>query len=220
LGFFGLPALAGLPGAVRKDKGLIPLVATGGLVLVLSLWTIAFAHYLAPVAPIAYALLAASVAHLVHAAAARRWARWVLNGSVALFVSVIGLRAALTFVPAGEETFGEQRSRVASSLAERPGKDLVFVQYSRAHTVHNEWVYNAADIDDSEVVWARDMGAAANRELIDYYPDRRPWLLLVGPEEHRVEPDQAEPTRLMGYPESALQQTANQARSDADKPSS
>ena len=38
-------------------------------------------------------------------------------------------------------------------------------------------VYNRADIDASPIVWARYMGAAQDRELIDYYPGRKFWIL-------------------------------------------
>ena len=56
------------------------------------------------------------------------------------------------------------------------------VRYGPNHDVHEEWVYNHADIDGSIVIWARDMGDARNRELLDYYRDRRVWLLeLDGP---------------------------------------
>jgi hypothetical protein len=37
-------------------------------------------------------------------------------------------------------------------------------------------VYNSADIDAAPIVWARDMGDQANRELLDYYRDRKVWL--------------------------------------------
>ena len=38
-----------------------------------------------------------------------------------------------------------------------------------------EWVYNEADIDNSRIVWAWDMGASENQELVDYFKDRRVW---------------------------------------------
>jgi hypothetical protein len=38
-------------------------------------------------------------------------------------------------------------------------------------------VYNAADIDGAKIVWARDMGRSANRQLVDYYRDRHIWCL-------------------------------------------
>jgi hypothetical protein len=53
----------------------------------------------------------------------------------------------------------------------------VIVRYTPTHDIHNELVYNRADIDHAQIVWARDMGYAKNRELIDYYPDRKVWLL-------------------------------------------
>ncbi len=40
-----------------------------------------------------------------------------------------------------------------------------------------EWVYNAADIDSAKIVWAWDMGAAKNQELIDYFKDRQVWRI-------------------------------------------
>ena len=63
------------------------------------------------------------------------------------------------------------------------------MRYRPDHEILEEWVYNGADIDGSKVVWARDMGAAKNQELIDYYKDRRVWL---------VEPDE-KPVRVTPY---------------------
>ena len=34
--------------------------------------------------------------------------------------------------------------------------------------MHEKWVYNRADIDRAEIVWARDMGSR-NRELLEYF---------------------------------------------------
>jgi hypothetical protein len=79
------------------------------------------------------------------------------------------------------------RPRIISELTAIPGGDLVFVRYSPTHDVDWEWVYNDADIDRSEVVWARDMGARANEELLHYYPRRRAWLLQA---------DEAPPTLI------------------------
>jgi hypothetical protein len=51
------------------------------------------------------------------------------------------------------------------------------VRYGADHQLGIDWVYNEANIDAAKVIWARDMGPAENKELIDYFPDRHVWLL-------------------------------------------
>jgi len=53
----------------------------------------------------------------------------------------------------------------------------VLVRYRANHDPLLDWVYNGADIDRQRVVWARDMGAEKNGELLLYYSNRRVWLL-------------------------------------------
>jgi hypothetical protein len=86
---------------------------------------------------------------------------------------------------------GDPEGRIAinNRLAQSTGRQLVFVRYGPAHTF-SEWVHNAADIDASRVVWARDLGPEENEKLRRYYPDRTIWLL---------EPD-VRPPRLSPYP--------------------
>jgi hypothetical protein len=74
----------------------------------------------------------------------------------------------------------ERRIFVNRQLAQVPGKLLVFVRYSPQHLFQDEWVYNAADIDQARIVWARDLGAERNEELRRYYPDRT--VLLLEPD--------------------------------------
>jgi hypothetical protein len=83
------------------------------------------------------------------------------------------------------------RIAVDHQLAQLPGKLLVLVRYYPQHIFQEEWVYNAADIDASRIVWARDLGDEEDRKLRAYYPDRSVWLL---------EPD-FRPPRLQPYAE-------------------
>ena len=87
-----------------------------------------------------------------------------------------------------------QRVAVNRELARSPGKQLVFVRYWPHHIFQDEWVYNAADIDRSRLVWARDLGPDKDAKLIRYYPRRTVWLL---------EPD-ASPPRLTPYSSASL----------------
>ncbi len=82
----------------------------------------------------------------------------------------------------------EGRIAINQTLAEQPGKQLVFVRYWPQHGYH-EWIHNAADIDQAPVVWAQDLGADRDDDLARYYRDRTAWLL---------EPD-AYPPRLAPY---------------------
>jgi hypothetical protein len=83
------------------------------------------------------------------------------------------------------------RARIISQLHQEGGRHLVMVRYSPSHGAFNpEWVYNAADIDASDIVWARDMDPEQNAELFRYFSGRRVWLL---------EPDQKSP-QLLPYP--------------------
>jgi len=70
-----------------------------------------------------------------------------------------------------------ERSRIESALLGRGGKHLVIVHYPLHDMPDDEWVYNDADIDHANIVWARDMGLSKNKELLDYYHDRQIWYV-------------------------------------------
>jgi hypothetical protein len=75
--------------------------------------------------------------------------------------------------------FVADRKAVLEKLEQAPGKKVVFVKYEPGYDVNLEWIYNRADIDHSETIWAHEMGPARNRELINYYPDRQFWRLVA-----------------------------------------
>ena len=69
------------------------------------------------------------------------------------------------------------RPELIKRLERQPGQQLVIVRYGADHDVHQEWVYNRANIDAAKIVWAQDMGEEKNRELLNYFPGRTVWLL-------------------------------------------
>jgi hypothetical protein len=102
------------------------------------------------------------------------------------------------FVWWGPQNFGQQRAQIETELSSLPGGQLAIVRYSQRHNPFNEWVYNAAEMDQSKVLWAREMDATDNSELLQYYRDRKAWL---------VEPD-ATPVRVTPYPSVAMEMKA------------
>ncbi len=153
-------------------------------------------HYAAPIAGLLYVRFLQTLSRL------NEWrpAGKPLGTAVGVFfVTLFVYQFALNFLvlfKLGVEVspFALDRNNIAQELARMPGRQLVLVRYQPDHRVHDEWVWNRADIDASQTVWAQYMGPDKDRELLDYYHDRQPdrtaWLL---------EPDQV-PLRLVPYP--------------------
>ena len=139
-----------------------------------------FPHYAAPLTAALYALAMLAMRYL------RLWqwrsrpvglqmVRAIPVVAVAMFVlhvsaSVWKLRPIIP----GQDF---DRTSILAQLKGYSGGQLVVVRYDPDHDLADEWVYNDADIDAAKVVWARDMGASENEELIRYFRDRRVWLL-------------------------------------------
>ncbi len=110
----------------------------------------------------------------------------VVVALVALFVQVAGNDARRIYRGRTPDRF---RSTVAKKrpmerhLAQTgPGRHVIFVRYTRFRAPHEEWIYNAAEIDRQPVIWAQDMGPEENRKLVARYPGRAFW---------RFEPDES-----------------------------
>ncbi len=149
------------------------------------------------------ALLSAFYALLLQAMRHTRFWRWEgKRAGEVIIASVLCICAALVVVrvatplPCGKlrtwcsEPFGNtDRARVLAELSAYEGGQLAIVRYGPNHdSVFNEWVYNDAGIDQSKVVWAREMSPAEDRELIHYFKDRQVWLVEADEKPARVSP--------------------------------
>jgi hypothetical protein len=81
-----------------------------------------------------------------------------------------------------------ERARILDELQRMGGRHLILVRYQPGHSVHEEWVYNNADIDSSQVIWARSTNAEQDQGLREYCRDRRVWLLEVDERPLRLKP--------------------------------
>jgi hypothetical protein len=109
-----------------------------------------------------------------------RWVRHRFGRILPLIVlgcAAIGFaRNTILTVVRKDRGIGQRRAELVAKLGALPGNHLVVVRYGPSHSIHEEWVYNGADIDGGKIVFACDMGPEENPKLFSYYRDRRIWL--------------------------------------------
>jgi len=88
----------------------------------------------------------------------------------------------------GPELYGTERAQIAANFERLPGKQLILVHQSENRDPLDQWIYNSPDIDHSKVVWASDMGNLDNLQLIQYYNNRKVWLVQMDTQPATVTP--------------------------------
>jgi len=146
--------------------------------LLLETWT--QAHYAAPIMGLVFVIVLQAMRHLhLWRWRGRPIGRLVGYGILVLYV-VSSVMAAARLTRIDEEGWCRQllhRASIVAQLKQNIWRHLVIVRYAPDHESLAEWVYNDADIDSAKVVWAREMDATQNRKLLEYFKDRRVWLL-------------------------------------------
>lgn len=178
-----LPLFA-FPCLLRDRRMRFPLAVAAVFTVGMLLETWTLAHYAAPATCVVYLLLLQCMRHL------RLW-RWrgrPVGVSLVRLVPLVCLAMIvlrLSAIAAGVKVEPPwprgnlERARMVHELQTTPGKHLVIVRYGPDHASHMDWVANGAEIDASRIVWARDMGDAGNRELLEYFRDRQAWVVYA-----------------------------------------
>jgi hypothetical protein len=189
---FTLPFLA-FPWVLRDRRMRLPLVLAAAVVLSILIETWTLDHYVAPALGLFYLLLTQCMRHL----RCYRWrgkpvgnqlARVVPLVCVAMIVLRVSAVASGTQIEPLWRRGNLMRIAVIKELQDTPGKHLVIVHYGPNHSTHIDWIANRADIDASQVVWARDMGAEKNEEIVSYFKDRRAWRVNADDDSPKLEP--------------------------------
>jgi hypothetical protein len=176
-----LPLLA-FPWVVRQRKMLLPLLICAAMAAGFAVQTWTLAHYFSPAVCVLYLLLVQGMRHLwPWSQANRRIGRKVVRAIPVVACAMILLRVAAAGVHIGIEPAWPrgnlERAMILRRLQHLPSPQLVIVRYGPHHDFNREWVYNEADIDAAKVVWARDMGRSDNQELLQYFRNRKVWLV-------------------------------------------
>jgi hypothetical protein len=189
-----LLALPGLPFALRERKFLALWVTLFYVLIAVYIVVWSNAHYAAPATCLVFALIVQSLRY-VRTMGTRHfaWGKAIARAAVL----VLAVDTAMAAADGGCDPFfwtctGDQsRTLVLKKLQAEPGKHLVMVRYNEDDlSVHDEWVYNSADVDGSKIVWARELDKTQNEKLFAYFRDRKIWLattqdghLIFGPYE-------------------------------------
>ncbi len=166
-----------LPWVLRRAEmrtvALLLLVSVGPSMLV-PWWQ---SHYLAPVLPLVFllAVQACRCACLFRPLGRPLGPAWAWGLLLLWGVSFAGEAAA--YLQTRRADWSSQRAQIVQQLKAEPGRHLVLVRYRPEHSGLDEWVYNEADLDRSQIVWARELKPEENRRLKQYFRDRRVWLL-------------------------------------------
>jgi hypothetical protein len=178
---------------VLRDRRIRFLLTAGAVGLASSALVIFFnIHYVAAIVPVMLAVILQGMRHL------RTWrlegrptGQFLVRAVVVMCILMVPKQAhilAAAPAPGTWAAIGPERAALEAQLRSLPGPQLVLVRYRKTHDPLLDWVYNGADIDRQKVVWARDMGAAQNEELLRYYNDRRVWLLEADEEKPKLTP--------------------------------
>jgi len=174
-----LLAAPGIYFALRNPRLRLPwiMLALVTLGTFLTVWS--NAHYAAPVTAIIVLFYLQSLRHL----RLMRWKKWRWGAAFARASILLLLADTATAVARKQcDKFywtcqGDvSRLVIQHQLQALPGKHLVMVRYGEDHNIHDDWVFNGAEIDSAKVVWAREISEEQDAKLFDYFRDRKVWL--------------------------------------------
>jgi hypothetical protein len=117
-----------------------------------------------------------------------------LTPILAIALLMISVRAA---VMKDRTSWHIKRAQLLEQMQHQDTDHLIIVRYGPGHAVHNEWVYNEADIDRAKVVFARAINSRQDCQLVEYFKSRQIWSL-------EIDSDQSTP-QLKRYPTSLCQ---------------
>lgn len=195
-----LPLIVALPWMIkRRARFIFPLVCFVVFTFALMVETWMWDRYVAPIGAVFFCLVVEGFRRI-------KLLRFSNKPSgYAFLIAVLGLCCVQTLLwlktrkwEYSRRDWDWQRAQMIKRLESEGGKHLIFVRYGPKQSVHNDWVHNGADIDGSKVIWARDMGKEENKKLIEYFRDRKVWL-IEAENEYDPPPEKIQKVELKPY---------------------
>jgi len=183
--------IPGVPYALRDRKMRLPLIVLATVLIGVFIVVWSAAHYAAPITCVLFLLIVQAVRHL----RTMRWRSRPIGIALSRALMLCLVIDTSVFVARGicDPLFwtcegDPSRAAIAKTLERTPGKHLILVRYTDDHNIHDDWVYNGAEIDGAKVLWARELDADQNAKLLDYFKDRKIWLVTPDTDNTYLEP--------------------------------
>lgn len=181
--YFWWGALLLLPGVPfiffdRKMRLPLLILLLGAAAFLSLIWS--FPHYAAPLTCVIFLVLVQAIRHLRTIRPGGRPLGLAFSWAIVILLATdVGLSVHGHICDPLEWTCQGDPSRavIQNDLSKTPGKHLVVVSYEADHNLHDEWVYNGAEIDSAKVLWARDIDPVQNAKLFAYFKDRHIWFV-------------------------------------------
>ncbi len=138
-----------------------------------SLVTWIFPRYLAPITPWLTFLTILSCRVLNRSFGAQRKYGLICASALLLFEGYGYILSIEAWKQHPGRHWASSRNFIEQELCRRPGKHLILVEYGVGHNVHQEWVYNLADLQSQKVIWARAEREDWERRLLQCYGEHR-----------------------------------------------
>jgi hypothetical protein len=182
-----------LPWVLRHRWPQFALITGAVLGVAVAMETYFLPHYVAAIVGLFFVLAIQALRQLYFF----RWRRYRMGRFMVRTILIVTVMSFIVVIPqhmpGRTVSWAIERGRIVEQLEEGGRRHLVIVRYTQLDgPQHEEWVYNKADIDSARVVWAREMDAAQNWELLEYFYGRQVWLLEV---DHKDMPP-----KLVPYP--------------------
>jgi hypothetical protein len=167
-----------LPNLWRDRRIRLPLLCVFAALLGSLIEVLYYQHYAGPAAAALFIVTVQSFRHLRQWMPAGQPAGRFLSRALPILVvgAAFAAQGRAILGPPAPTTRNAHRDEVLSLLNDFVEKHVILVRYTGSQSPHEEWVYNSANIDAQDVIWAHDLGDVENARLLEYYKDRKIWL--------------------------------------------
>ena len=165
----------------KKDK-IFELISIFILSTISILYTRAWPHYIAPITCLIYFIIFKGISETYKLKIIKsKKTKEIVVLFLIVFYYIIAYKELNSLVKKRDNSLRSNlhhRIPIIEKLNNNKEKDLIFVKYNKNHNIHMEWVYNSADIDNSDIIWAHCLGPEKDKAMINYYKNRKIWVLF------------------------------------------